>query len=157
MRGVPDVAGCADPNTGWLVPVDASGQTRSSAAPAPWRPCGPPSRPTWRSPWGTNVANLAALLYALPSGAMRDIVSGNNGTFVARAGYDCCTGLGVPVVAKLLAALAPRARPDAAATGTVPPPSPAPTPPAPPAPAPTTRTIAVSGTNLHVTVDGKVV
>ena len=151
MRGVPDVAGLADPNTGWLVPIDAGGNSVIGGTSA--------VAPMWAAiaahlsaSVGKNVGDLAALVYGLPAGCMRDIVSGNNGTFVARAGYDCCTGQGVPVVAKLLAALAPAPIPTPPA-----PPPPAPTPPPPPTPAPTTRTIAVSGTSLHVTVDGKVV
>jgi hypothetical protein len=81
---------------------------------------------------------------------MRDITSGNNGTYVAKAGYDCCTGLGAPVVSKLLAALQPQPVPVPAPTPTPPPPAPAPTP-------TSTRTMVVTGTGLGVTVDGKTV
>ena len=100
---------------------------------------------------GRSLGQLATLIYGLPAGCMRDIVTGNNGLYVAKSGYDCCTGLGVPVVARLLAALAPAPTPTPA--------PPAPTPPAPPAPVPTSgsRTIVVSGTAVTVTVDGKTV
>ena len=132
MRGVPDVALNADPNTGWLVPVDAGalqviGGT-SAAAPA-WAAIAA----YVAQQLGKNVGQLAALLYTLPAGAMRDIASGNNGTFVAKAGYDCCTGQGVPVVQKLLAALQTAPTPPA-------PTPPAPTPPAPTPPTPTPPT-----------------
>jgi hypothetical protein len=94
---------------------------------------------------GKSLGQLAALLYNLPAGCMRDIVTGNNGLYIAKSGYDCCTGLGVPVVPRLLAAVAPA-------------PAPAPPVPTPPAPTPpTARTIVVSGTSVTVTVDGKTV
>jgi len=80
-------------------------------------------------------------LYSLP-GWNRDIQSGNNGTYTARAGYDCCTGLGVPLLTKLLQALGAQAP--------QPQPQPQPTPP----PATTTHTIVITG-SAHVTVDGK--
>ena len=147
-RGVPDVAGCADPNTGWLVPVDAGGNSVIGGTSA--------VAPMWAAiaaylaqVTGKSLGQLAALLYNLPTGCMRDIVTGNNGLYVAKSGYDCCTGLGVPVVAKLLAALAPAPTPA--------PPAPAPPAPVPPAPTAGSRTIVVSGTAVTVTVDGKTV
>jgi kumamolisin len=36
---------------------------------------------------------------------MRDITSGDNGGYPAKAGWDACTGWGAPVGAKLLEAL----------------------------------------------------
>ena len=142
MRGVPDVAGCADPSTGWNIVVDETGATVVGGTSA--------VAPMWAAiaaylsaSLGSNVGNLSASIYALASGAMRDITSGNNGTYVAKAGYDCCTGLGVPVVTKLLGSLQPQPVP-------VPVPTPTPTPAA-------TRTIVVTGTGLGVTVDGKTV
>jgi kumamolisin len=44
---------------------------------------------------GKPVGFLNPTLYANP-GALRDIVSGNNGTFSAGPGWDACTGLGSP-------------------------------------------------------------
>ena len=140
MRGVPDVAGCADPNTGWLVPVDTGSNSvigGTSAVAPMWAAVAAYAAQVV----GKNLGQLAALLYNLPAGAMRDITSGNNGTYVAKAGYDCCTGVGVPVVAKLCAALGPA-------------PAPVPTP-TPPLPVVTSRTIVVSGATLLVSVDGK--
>ncbi|MCI4340486.1 MAG: hypothetical protein L3J73_04390, partial [Thermoplasmata archaeon] len=95
---------------------------------------------------GKGVGFLNPSLYAL-AGWYRDITSGNNGTYSGRPGYDCCTGIGVPVGTKLLAALAPKPAPA--------PPPPAPPPPVAPPPV-TTRTIVVSGAS-SVTVDGKAV
>jgi len=49
---------------------------------------------------------LNPLLYPLLGTAcFRDIKSGSNGAFAAGAGYDLVTGLGVPDVKKLIAAL----------------------------------------------------
>ena len=142
MRGIPDVAGCADPNTGWNIVVDETGATvvgGTSAVAPMWAAIAAYLSATL----GSNVGNLSASIYALASGAMRDITSGNNGTYVAKAGWDACTGLGVPVVTKLLGSLQPQPVP-------VPVPTPTPTPAA-------TRTIVVTGTGLGVTVDGKTV
>ena len=145
MRGVPDVAGCADPNTGWLIAADASGNSVVGGTSA--------VAPMWAAiaaylsqSTGKSLGEVADLLYNLPAGCMHDVTSGNNGTYIAKAGYDCCTGQGTPVASKLLAALQTPA----------PTPAPAPTP-TPPAPTPTvsTRSIQVTGTGLTVTVDGK--
>ena len=60
------------------------------------------------------VGNFNALLYSKigPGEVLRDITKGNNdtdglleGQFAAKAGWDPCTGWGVPDGAKLLAAL----------------------------------------------------
>ena len=50
---------------------------------------------------------LNPLLYGplAGSGAMRDITSGDNGGYAAGAGWDACTGWGVPIGSTLLAAL----------------------------------------------------
>lgn len=147
-RGVPDVAGDADPNTGWLVDVDGTDMTIGGTSAV---------APMWAAiatvvaqAAGKNVVLSNGGVYGLPAGCFRDITSGNNGTYVAKAGWDACTGLGVPVVSKIVAALI------------APAPVPTPTPPAPPAPVPTPpaptvtiRTIVVKGTGVVMTVDGK--
>jgi kumamolisin len=49
---------------------------------------------------------LNPLLYPLAgTTAFRDITRGSNGQFEARAGYDLVTGLGVPNMKALIAAL----------------------------------------------------
>lgn len=146
-RGVPDVAGVADPETGWsMINTDSKyyviGGT-SAVAPM-WAALAV----TLTQALGTSV-DLLSLVYAL-KGWNRDITSGSNGTFVARAGYDCCTGNGVPDVTKLLAAI------KAGLAPTVPAPPVAP-PPVTPPPATTSRTIVVSGAGVVVSVDGKAV
>jgi kumamolisin len=103
-RGIPDVAGDADPNTGYNVRVDGSDTViggTSAVAPL-WaaliaRINGAPGR-------GQPVGFVNAALYA-PANACNDIIEGNNGGFSATPGWDACTGLGSPngsnVAAKL--------------------------------------------------------
>lgn len=103
-RGVPDVAGNADPQTGYQVLVDGQAQViGGTSAVAPL--------------WAALVARLNqklrmslgdphAALYALGSRGFHDITSGNNGRYAARPGWDACTGLGSPRGEALLAALA---------------------------------------------------
>jgi len=98
-RGVPDVAGDADPATGYAVLVDGSRMViGGTSAVAPL--------------WAGLVARIAQLtgarlgllqprLYAgvAPGRAapgLRDITSGSNGAYAAGPGWDPCTGLGVP-------------------------------------------------------------
>jgi kumamolisin len=93
MRGVPDVCGDADPETGYDVRIDGTdtviGGTSAVA-------------PLWagliariNAAKGSPVGYLNPTLYATP-GAFVDIVNGNNGDYQATAGWDCCTGLGRP-------------------------------------------------------------
>jgi kumamolisin len=105
-RGVPDVAGDADPNTGYAVRVDGNdtviGGTSAVA-------------PLWagliariNQSLGRPVGFLNPVLYATVSqdGAFRDVTSGNNGDYSAANGWDACTGWGVADGQKLLQALA---------------------------------------------------
>jgi kumamolisin len=103
-RGVPDVAGDADPETGYRVVVDGQAQViggTSAVAPL-WaglfalinasagKPSGPPH----------------ATLYQHPE-AFRDTTVGDNRSggigYEARTGWDACTGLGTPVGTRLAA------------------------------------------------------
>lgn len=144
FRCVPDIAGNADPESGWLVIVNGAQEViggTSAVAPmiAALACC-------LGEALGKNVGFLNPALYSL-AGWARDITSGNNGTYVAKSGYDCCTGTGVPIGAKLLAALAgPVVAPP------VPVPPPVVTPPAPPAVITHTLTIVGAGSVLF---DGK--
>jgi kumamolisin len=104
-RGVPDVAGNADPETGYQIMADGQMQVvGGTSAVAPL--------------WAALIARLAQatsqrfglfqpLLYAgiTPGNdvpGFRDIVSGNNGAYSAGPGWDACTGLGSPNGAELL-------------------------------------------------------
>jgi kumamolisin len=99
-RGVPDVAGDADPDTGYNVRVDGQdfpiGGT-SAVAPL-WAAL--IARIAGNS--GQKVPFLNPVLYANPT-AFNDITSGNNdvggggGKYQAGPGWDPCTGLGSPI------------------------------------------------------------
>lgn len=104
-RGVPDIAGNADPATGYIVRVDKQqvvfGGTSAVA-------------PLWagllaliNQQIGKPVGFLNPLLYGqlASENVMRDITSGNNGAYQASAGWDACTGWGSPNGANLLKAL----------------------------------------------------
>ena len=101
-RGVPDVAGDADENTGYDVRVDGSdtviGGTSAVA-------------PLWAGLIARiNSTNSKALGYLNPTlyqnqSAFNDITQGNNGTFAARKGWDACTGMGSPNGTKVASAL----------------------------------------------------
>jgi kumamolisin len=103
-RGVPDVAGDADPETGYNVFVDGQ-QTVIGGTSA--------VAPLWagllaliNESLGTNVGYVNALLYsAKVEPTFHDITSGSNGDYSAGKGWDACTGLGSPNGAALLAAL----------------------------------------------------
>jgi kumamolisin len=139
-RGVPDVAGNADPETGWTIVVD--GQAMVIGGTSAVAPMWAAAAAVLSQALGKNVGFLNPQLYSLP-GWSRDIQSGNNGTFTARAGYDCCTGLGVPQLTKLLTALQAGQ-----------PPAPQPQPQPQPTPGSATHTIVITG-SAQVTVDGK--
>lgn len=113
MRGIPDVAGDADVNTGIRVRVDGtdsvSGGTSAVA-------------PQWAAltailaeQMGKKPGFFLPLLYSQAgAGATRDIISGDNSVFgvagyVATAGWNACTGLGSPNGAQLLALFSTRA------------------------------------------------
>jgi kumamolisin len=103
-RGVPDVAGDADPQTGYNVTVDGQ-QTVIGGTSA--------VAPLWaglialcNQALGRSAGYIHPMLYA-PAAAsgFTDITSGSNGAYSARAGWDACTGLGTPVGTGVLAAL----------------------------------------------------
>jgi kumamolisin len=103
-RGVPDVAGDADPETGYTVVVDGQ-QTVIGGTSA--------VAPLWagllariNQALGANVGYVNPLLYSTNAEAtFHDITSGNNGDYSAGPGWDACTGLGTPNGAALLKAL----------------------------------------------------
>jgi len=92
-RGVPDVAGNADPQTGYAVRIDGTNTViggTSAVAPL-WAAL--IARINQLS--GKPAGYLNASLYQHPR-ALRDITGGSNGDFDAAAGWDACTGLGSP-------------------------------------------------------------
>jgi kumamolisin len=100
-RGVPDVAGDADPATGYQVLVDGQQQVIGGTSAV---------APLWAAlvcrlaqGAGRKLGQLQPTLYSASTG-FRDITSGSNGDYSAGPGWDACTGLGVPVGSDLLSA-----------------------------------------------------
>ena len=107
-RGVPDVAGNADPSTGYRVRVDGQDQViggTSAVAPL-WAALTALANQALAKDGAGRVGAPHARMYAAPH-ALRDIVQGGNGGYQAGPGWDACTGLGVPNGAKTLAVLRP--------------------------------------------------
>ena len=103
-RGVPDVAGNADPSSGYSVVIDGEEMVLGGTSAV---------APLWAAliarinqSLGAAVGYLNPLLY-LPGeeGTFRDVTSGNNGGYSAGTGWDPCTGLGSPDGGKLQRAL----------------------------------------------------
>ena len=107
-RGVPDVAGDADPQSGYQILVDGTATVIGGTSAV---------APLWAAlvcrlaeGTGRKFGLLAPLLYAgvspgtTPPG-FRDITVGSNGAFDAAPGWDACTGLGVPDGTALLTRL----------------------------------------------------
>ena len=127
-RGVPDVAGDADPTTGYQVLVDGQNQVVGGTSAV---------APLWAAlialinqKRGTNAGFINPVLYSLSGSGFNDITDGNNddsnlGAYSAGKGWDACTGLGSPDGAALLAVLqsadtaSPTNTSDSSATGAV--------------------------------------
>jgi len=105
-RGVPDVAGDADPFTGYQVDVDGSNTVVGGTSAV---------APLWaglvallNQALGKSAGYLNPALYtqiAPSGGAFHDITSGNNGSYNAGPGWDPCTGWGTPNGAAILKGL----------------------------------------------------
>ena len=104
-RGLPDVAGDADPLTGYQVLVD--GQSYIIGGTSAVAPLWAGLIALINEHLGSPIGYLSPTLYGLPAmtDALHDIVTGNNGAYTALPGWDACTGLGTPDGAKLLHAL----------------------------------------------------
>jgi kumamolisin len=102
-RGVPDISGDADPESGYVVRVDGSdtviGGTSAVA-------------PLWAGLIAIiNAQNGKPVGFANPTlyksfSAMNDVTQGNNGAFQAATGWDAATGLGSPNGGKIAALFA---------------------------------------------------
>ena len=95
-RGVPDVAGDADPTTGYVTLVDGqSGVIGGTSAVAPlWAAL----MALINQSLGKPVGFVNPLLYQnAAAGQTNDITAGNNGAYSAGPGWDACTGLGSPI------------------------------------------------------------
>ncbi|MGY8662036.1 S53 family peptidase [Bradyrhizobium sp. UFLA05-109] len=105
-RGVPDIAGDADPATGYQIFLNGAGATiggTSAVAPLMAGLIARINEATTKK-FGKTVGFINPLIYATSAkGAFRDITSGNNditgqlhGMYKAGPGWDACSGLGVP-------------------------------------------------------------
>jgi kumamolisin len=104
-RGLPDIAGDADPATGYAVRVDKHQMVYGGTSAV---------APLWagllaliNQQLGKPVGYLNPLLYGQlsKSNGFHDISSGNNGAYQASNGWDACTGWGSPDGNMLLKAL----------------------------------------------------
>ncbi len=102
-RGVPDIAGNADPETGYQILAHGTAQTvggTSAVAPL-WAGLVALLNQSLRAP----VGFLQPQLYTMPTGTLNDITKKDNGAYHAGPGWDACTGLGSPNGGTLLQAL----------------------------------------------------
>jgi kumamolisin len=115
-RGVPDVAGDADPSTGYVTLVD--GQPDVIGGTSAVAPLWAGLAALINQSVGKPIGFVNPLLYQAgdASGDFDDITSGNNGAYSAGAGWDACTGLGSPVGTKIAEVFSSGAQ--AAKTGT---------------------------------------
>lgn len=102
-RGVPDVAGDADPGTGYNVFVD--GQQTVIGGTSAVAPLWAALLALINQSLGTNVGYINPLLYSPKAEAtFHDVTSGTNGGYSAGPGWDACTGCS-PNGTALMAAL----------------------------------------------------
>ncbi len=87
-RGVPDVSGVADPNTGWIIYIRGKYQVIGGTSAV---------APMWAG--YISLLNIKKfinpLLYPKTNG-FHDIIMGNNGQYTAIKGWDASSGLGSP-------------------------------------------------------------
>ncbi len=119
-RGEPDVAGNADSNSGF--PVCVGGVWKTIGGTSAVAPVWAAAYASAVSALGRRIPNFAAWLYA-HAGLFTDIVTGTNGAYKARGGWDECTGLGTLnerlFAALLTAALPPPPPPPVVSNGVV--------------------------------------
>jgi kumamolisin len=104
-RGVPDVAGDADPTTGYVTLVDGDSEVIGGTSAV---------APLWaglialiNQSIGKPVGFINPLLYKTASTAadFHEITSGNNGAYSAGPGWNACSGLGSPIGTQVALAL----------------------------------------------------
>jgi kumamolisin len=117
-RGVPDVAGNADSETGYQVLVN--GQMSVFGGTSAVAPLWAGLIALFNQKLGKSVGYLNPVIYSLPgtAEAFHDITVGNNNikgdnrAYQAGVGWDACTGLGSPDGEKLLSALSGQHMPE---------------------------------------------
>jgi kumamolisin len=103
-RGVPDVAGNADPETGYNILVDGQQVVvgGTSAAASMWAGL----IVLFNEKLNRRVGFVNPSLYSMdPSGGFREITLGSNGAYSATYGWNPCSGHGSPMGARLLQTL----------------------------------------------------
>jgi kumamolisin len=102
FRGVPDVAGDADPQSGYNILVDGQQEVVGGTSAV---------APLWAAlialinqQRGKPCGFVNPTLYGDPQD-FRDLTQGNNGSYSAGPGWDPCTGLGSPKGAEIASAL----------------------------------------------------
>jgi kumamolisin len=109
-RGVPDVAGDADPATGYIIRVD--GKTLVIGGTSAVAPLWAGLIALANQLNGKSAGFIHPTIYsAKAKSAFRDILVTNNGAFKAGTGWDPCTGLGSPIAPQLIAAIKPASTP----------------------------------------------
>ncbi len=107
-RGVPDVAGDADPATGYIIRVD--GKTTVIGGTSAVAPLWAGLIAVANQQNGAQAGFIQPALYAARNkGAFSDTTSGRNGAFVAGPGWDACTGLGTPIAPRVINVINPAA------------------------------------------------
>ncbi len=104
-RGLPDVSGNADPETGYRIRAD--GQDTSVGGTSAVAPLLAALVARCNQGLRRRAGFLNPLLYtdAAVRAAFRDVTEGSNGAYRAAPGWDACTGWGTPNGNQLLAAL----------------------------------------------------
>jgi len=107
-RGVPDVAGNADPVTGYQ--IYSGGQAQVVGGTSAVAPLWAALTSRLAQATGQRFGLIQTLLYAgvapgVSMAGFRDITSGNNGAYTAGPGWDACSGLGSPDGTALLTRL----------------------------------------------------
>ena len=129
-RGVPDVAGDADPESGYQIRVD--GQNTVVGGTSAVAPLWAGLVAVANQQLGAQVGFIQPAIYAAKAAAaFNDITQGNNGAFSAGPGWDACTGQGSPIASTLIPLLAPVPGTPAPTPTPAPPPTPTPAPPPP--------------------------
>ncbi len=112
MRGVPDIAMDADPNTGATVYVNGVAETvggTSLASPLALGAWALTVNTDWRlgfaPPALYGLYDGTGLVGSYPNGGYHDVTVGANGVYTAGPGYDLTTGLGTLIINQLTAAL----------------------------------------------------
>jgi kumamolisin len=103
---VPDVAGDADPATGYVIRVD--GKTMVIGGTSAVAPLYAGLLALANQQNGKPAGFINPVIYSSKGNkAFRDIVTGNNGNFPAGSGWDACTGLGSPIAPQFITAVKP--------------------------------------------------